>query len=180
MNYRYTPLDELSRLGEIREHDLPPCEPFTGADPFPLDPQDFAPEPVEENRAAQAVRDLRRKYRMGKRRFTAKDFYRICKGEGIRILANPECKGLFDICRGLRGLTFAVRTRSGETLRAISMRCLFEVEFDRFCAAHELGHAMFKHTAPTMLLALDDFEAYKNHPEEIEANRFAELLIATI
>ena len=135
-------------------------------------------------RIEEIVNAVREKFGIRGRSFTKRDFYRICDGEGIRLLnrdtyAPTEGIPLYEL-RGIRGMHFTLRN-NGVLRPFIYLRCFWLKRFDLHTAFHELGHHFCGSTIDAeqsfTLAFARDHEAYKDHPDERAADRFAELCI---
>ena len=130
-----------------------------------------------KHRIEQLVTAIRNKYSIGGRPFTEGDFRRICRGEGIK-LARHRRYAWYATFPPLKGLLGCALTLPNGT-RVIWLRSFFEPEINLPTAFHELGHALMKHTSEeaSYLLAQRDFDGYRDHQQEIEADYFSELAL---
>lgn len=105
-----------------------------------------------------AVRSVRRKYGVRDRTFTARDFYRICRGEDIGVIHSPyQYTFIMTMPTGERFIILPRRKRRQERLHAMY---------------HELGHHFCNHRGLDPRQAFDGDEI-----DEAEAEVFVELAI---
>jgi len=119
----------------------------------------------------KAADRIRSKYNINGR-MTKGDLYRVCEGEGIKIDAGYQWMQFFeDWGHVIPGMQFMANGT-----RYITFRSLFGKRFEPFIAAHELGHAVLKHSCHTSKLAKEVPADYCDSSVEQSANYFAEMM----
>lgn len=125
---------------------------------------------------------VREKYGVHGRAFTKKDFFRICKGEGIELIdpsilerATPAERANFRMPT-MKGLGGFYAVKGG--VRMIYLRCFWLKRFNRFVAFHELGHHFLRHQGSQILQAFRS--DVKSDRKERDANAFAALAIKKV
>jgi Zn-dependent peptidase ImmA (M78 family) len=121
----------------------------------------------------RTFRAVCKKHGIKSRSLTKNDFYRICEAEDIGLLnadfdAKTETKSAEQLSKTvLRGMLLTDR-KDGKSY--VYLKCFFQKKFDRFVAAHELGHYFLKHNLNP---AFDGAPAQTRDRLEDEADYFA-------
>lgn len=134
------------------------------------------------------VDDVKTKYKLHGRKFSKRDFFRICTAEKIN-LANDEAFRFMVPFDQIHGAYMTMK----DDVKAIYLRSFFEsaVEDDLETACHELGHHFLHQKSPGSQFAVDRIhlkyservEKYGRHEvnsqeiKEVEADLFAQLLL---